>query len=124
MQAKRRTTMNARTLYALSSLILTGLTTTAATAATAGEAGTTLAWQQPGYVEEVVMATAPRPLAVVRADATADGSLAREAPGYVEEVVVVRASRREVLATALARRLAARQSFPVDRGTAMGMPLK
>lgn len=84
--------MNARTLATLSVLLLTGLT---AAKASADETDAQLAWQQPGYVMEVVVATAPRPKAGREIEASTDAPLARLEPGYVEEVVVVTASRRE-----------------------------
>ena len=65
-----------------------------------------LAWQEPGYVEEIVIVTASRPTAiatpVVYAALNADSevTLAWQEPGYVGEVVIVSASRSEVLARA------------------------
>ena len=87
--------MKTRLITALTALTLTGLTSAAALADTDSES---LAWQQPGYVEEVVIVTAPRPTQVLRV--SADTPLASQQPGYVEEVVIVRASRSEVLANA------------------------
>jgi hypothetical protein len=75
--------MKAKLIPSLFALTLTAF---AGTTAQAGESQATLAWQEPGYVMEVVIATAPRV------------TLASEQPGYVEEVVVVTASRSEMLA--------------------------
>jgi hypothetical protein len=68
------------------SLLALTLTTFAGAAAHADGDQATLAWQEPGYVMEVVIATAPRV------------KLASEPTDYVGEVVVVTASRSEVLA--------------------------
>jgi hypothetical protein len=89
--------MKTRLIATLSALSLSAF---AGVSARAEDVGTALAWQQPGYVMEVVVATAPRPTPVVRAVPTLDGTLAWQEPGYVEEVVVVKASRSEVLAAA------------------------
>ena len=103
--------MKTRLIATLTALTLAA---TAGTTALADEATVDLAWQQPGYVMDVVYATAPRirpavaavaaPAEVVNADG---GVLASEQEGYVMDVVVVRASRSEVLANA---REAARQA--------------
>ncbi|HUF73061.1 MAG TPA: hypothetical protein VMR74_09200 [Gammaproteobacteria bacterium] len=89
--------MNTRLIATLSALSLSAF---AGVSANAEQATSELAWQQPGYVTEVVIVTAPRPKAPEPAMAAADGVLAWQEPGYVEEVVVVMASRREVLAAA------------------------
>lgn len=89
--------MNARLIATLSALPLTAF---AGVSAASEDVGVELAWQQPGYVTEVVIATAPRPKAPAAGTEATDISLARLEPGYVEEVVVVRASRSEVLAAA------------------------
>lgn len=81
------------------------LTATAGTVAHAEDAETQLAWQEPGYVEEVVYATAPQwftarqgtELTSTGSTASSVTGLAWQEPGYVEEVVVVTASRNEVL---------------------------
>ncbi|MGD8340499.1 MAG: hypothetical protein PVH89_06925 [Gammaproteobacteria bacterium] len=106
--------MNARTLTTLSALVLTGFTSSIATA---GDSNIELAWQQPGYVEEVVVVTAPRPVTAEASESATTTTLARQQPGYVEEVVVVRVSRRDVLAAALPRMLARLEQLP-----AMGLP--
>lgn len=83
--------MNARILATTFALTLTVF----AGASAKADAGTTeLAWQQPGYVMEVVIATAARPAAT--SDAT-DTTLAWQEPGYMQEVVVATASRKEAL---------------------------
>jgi hypothetical protein len=102
----------------------------AGASAQAENSGASLAWQQPGYVQEVVVVTAPRPNSV-GADETAttqagavieaaaaneDVTLAWQEPGYVPEVVVVTASRSEVLAKA--REAALKKWAFFDRGTA------
>lgn len=68
------------------SLFALTLTTFVGATAQADDSEATLAWQQPGYVMEVVIATAPRV------------TLASEQSDYVGEVVVVTASRSEALA--------------------------
>jgi hypothetical protein len=88
--------MKTRLIATLSALSLSAF---AGVSANADEATSELAWQQPGYVTEVVIVTASRPQAPAPAAAT-DGVLAWQEPGYVEEVVIVKASRREVLAAA------------------------
>lgn len=101
--------MNARMVSSLAALTLTLF---AGTSAQADESEEGLAWQAPGYVQEVVYAAPPRfpvwPTATspstTGADAGAESNLARLDPGYVEEVVVVTASRSEALAAAETRR--------------------
>ena len=75
--------MNAKLIPGLLALTLTAF---AGTAAHADEDQVTPAWQEPGYVMEVVIATAPRV------------TLATEPSDYVGEVVIVTASRSELLA--------------------------
>jgi hypothetical protein len=99
--------MNTRLIATLSALSLSAF---AGVSARAEDVGTQLAWQQPGYVMEVVVATAPRPTQVVREVPTLDGTLAWQQPGYVEEVVVAKATRSEVLAAA------GWPEFPVPNG--------
>jgi hypothetical protein len=103
------------------------LTTFAAAAAQADEANATLAWQQPGYVMDVVIATAPRlPAASTTTDLAATTNpaamLAWQEPGYVEEVVVVSANRREVLAAAAENWL--NRPIEARRIAWMGMPAR
>ena len=88
--------MKTRLIATLSALSLSAF---AGVSAKAEEASAELAWQQPGYVMEVVVVTAKRP-AVAAVAETSDAPLAWQEPGYVQEVVVVRASRSEVLAAA------------------------
>jgi hypothetical protein len=81
------------------------------------DSAVTPAWQEPGYVMEIVVVTAKRPKLIdpelttgmgEAAGETADAEqsaseeveLAWQQPGYVQEVVVVTASRSEVLANA------------------------
>jgi hypothetical protein len=73
------------------SLIALTLTAFAGAAAKADETTATLAWQEPGYVMDVVVATAPRVTPAVKP------STAVETSDYVGEVVVVTASRSDVL---------------------------
>ncbi len=93
--------MNTRLIATLTALSLTAL---AGANAHADESTVTLAWQQPGYVEEVVVVKAKRPeTAATVTETTAaavatDATLAWQEPGYVEDVVIARASRSEVLA--------------------------
>jgi hypothetical protein len=97
--------MKAKLITILSALMLTAF---AGTSAHAEEADVKLAWQEPGYVIEVVYATAPRlraKTAPTRSYTDASGStetsaLAWQEPGYEEEVVIVKASRSDVLAAA------------------------
>jgi hypothetical protein len=97
--------MEVKLIKILSALALTAI---AGVSAHADEAEPKLAWQEPGYVEEVVIARAPRFLArsttatdYTTAAASTDGlTLAWQESGYEEEVVVAKASRREVLAEA------------------------
>jgi len=88
--------MKIRKIATLSTLMLTAVAGTKAFA----EEPVALAWQEPGYVMDVVVATAPRPTMVIYADeaALADPALAWKEPGYVMDVVVARASRSEALA--------------------------
>lgn len=67
--------------------------------AQADENATTLAWQEPGYVMEVVV-TAPRMTPKLRTTDENTTGLAWQEPGYVEDVVIVTASRSEVMAAA------------------------
>ena len=106
--------MTTKTLTTLSALMLAAF---AGTQAAAEERDAELAWQQPGYVMEVVVVTAPRPKNAGVAESTADATLAWQQPGYTQEVVIVRASRREVLEAALPRMRALLESRPV-----MGLP--
>jgi hypothetical protein len=93
--------MKTRTIATLTALTLAAF---AGTSARAEDSAVTLEWQQPGYVMDVVVVTAPRPTAMTIAAApaaTATGAtptLARLEPGYVEEVVVVTASRSQAIA--------------------------
>ena len=100
--------MKTRLIATLTALTLTAW---AGTSAQAEESAVALEWQQPGYVMDVVLATAPRPKTVVSTPVEPTGAadivLASEQDGYVMDVVVVRASRSEVLAHAHA---AARQA--------------
>ena len=97
--------MKAKLITILSALTLTAIT---GAAAHADEAEPTLAWQESGYVQEVVYASAPRWLArtapagtgTALSGSTEDTGLAWQKSGYQEEVVVVKASRTEVLAAA------------------------
>lgn len=86
--------MKTRLIAVLSALSISAF---ASVSARAGDAGDELAWQQPGYVMEVVVVTAPRPKAPVAEARTSDATLAWQQPGYVEEVVVARASRSAIL---------------------------
>lgn len=94
--------MKAKLITILSALTLTAF---ASASAQADEAEPKLAWQEPGYVMEIVIATAPRPPVRAEsampdaADPAGTSILAWQEPGYEEEVVVVKASRSEVLAT-------------------------
>jgi hypothetical protein len=99
------------------SLFALTLTTFAGAAAHADDSQATLAWQEPGYVMEVVVATAPRV------------TLASEQPGYVGEVVVVTASRSEALAARREQMAAAAADWlnrPIDerRRPLMGIPAR
>jgi hypothetical protein len=90
MKVRRIVTLLALTLAALPGV-----------SAWADDAATTPAWQEPGYVMDVVIVTAPRPTsttAAETAETSGDVALAWQEPGYVEDVVVVTASRREVRA--------------------------
>jgi len=89
--------MKTRLIATLSTLSLAAL---AGASAKAEDAANELAWQQPGYVMEVVVVTAPRLKAPVAAAETSDATLAWQQPGYIQEVVVATASRSEVLAAA------------------------
>lgn len=89
--------MKTRPIATLSALSLGAL---AGVSARAEDTVAELAWQQPGYVMEVVVVTAPRPKAPVVEARNFDATLAWQQPGYVEEVVVVRASRSAVLEAA------------------------
>ena len=98
----------------------------AATAVQADDTGGTLEWQQPGYVMDVIIVTAPRPaLPTVTAEAA---TLAWQEPDYVTEVVIVQASRAEVLAEfrAAARESARARQAIFARGAwnAMGAPVR
>jgi len=90
--------MKARLLVNLSLLTLTALAGTAAHAA--DEEISKPAWQNPDYVMEVVVVTAPRPSALAPTGPTEETTLAWQEPGYVQEVVVVKASRSRLLAAA------------------------
>ena len=79
--------MKTRLIAALTAL---GLVAALASTARADTSAGTLAWQEPGYVMEVVMVSAPRSATVP----------AYAEPGYVMEVVVVTASRGEAIARA------------------------
>ena len=95
--------MNAKVLTIIATM-LPGIL--AASTVNAGDAAT-LAWQQPGYVEEVVIVTAPRLAVRVASEQANDVELAWQQPGYIQDVVVVSANRDEVLrASGLALRSA------------------
>jgi hypothetical protein len=107
-------------LIALSTVLT--LAAAVALPARADTSEVTPAWQEPGYVMEVVVVTAKRPKmlddALIAGQAASndtdeaadeDVTLAWQEPGYVEEVVVVTAKRSEVLANA--RRSIARRWF-------------
>jgi len=98
--------MNARPLTALAALTLSVF---CASVGSADEGEALLAWQEPGYVMEVVIATAPRPKMATEAEAGEAATLAWQEPGYVEEVVIVTASRSEALQRQAARRAMFRQ---------------
>jgi hypothetical protein len=112
--------MRARLITSLPALTLIAF---AGATAHAAESDVALAWQQPGYVTEVVHATAPRPAIAPRAATPASNdaaTLAWQEPGYVEEVVVITANRGDVLqaaAEAWRNRLVAAR-----RGPFMGFP--
>jgi hypothetical protein len=107
--------MKTRTLTTLTALTLA---TYAVLPAHAGAAEVTLAWQEPGYVMEIVTVTGPRPKTfdaieqaiasgasamaerTVAAAAAEEVTLAWQEPGYIMEVVVVTAKRSEALANA------------------------
>lgn len=93
--------MKTRKFATLTALTLSAF---AGTSALAEDSGVVLEWQQPGYVMEVVIVTAPRPTITQdnAEDATGEVTLAWQQAGYVEEVVIVRANRSEVLAQARA----------------------
>jgi hypothetical protein len=84
--------MKTRVFATLTALTLAGY---AATAAHAEESAATLAWQESGYIMDVIVVTTPR-------SEVAAASLAWQEPDYVTEVVVTKASRSEVLAEAWA----------------------
>ena len=84
----------------LSNLSVLTLAVLASAGAHADERDTTLAWQQPGYVLEVVVATTPRPSTITGLGSTDRATPALQQAEPVQEVVVVRASRSEVLAAA------------------------
>ena len=88
--------MNAKVLTIIATILPGMLAATAVNA----EQGATLAWQQPGYVEEVVIVTAPRPAVQVASAQSDDVELAWQQPGYIQDVVVVSANRDEVLRAA------------------------
>lgn len=117
--------MKTRILAILTAL---GIAAACSAAARAEMSGPELAYEQPGYVMEVVYATAPRPRTLVE-PRTSDVALASEQPGYVMEVVVVTASRSEVIARARAAARAAaiaRQAlFANDEArSALGTPAR
>lgn len=96
--------MKTRLTTKLTALTLTAFAGASAFANTAfaDESEVEMAWQQPGYVTETVIVTAPRPeVELVIPDATdltgnaaSDSvTLAYQEPGYVQEVVVVTAKR-------------------------------
>jgi hypothetical protein len=94
--------MKTRLITTLAAITLAAF---AGTSARADESGVTLEWQQPGYVMDVIVVTAPRPQIAalteeVEAAATEEVALAWQQPGYVQEVVIAKASRSEVLAQA------------------------
>lgn len=97
--------MNARPLVPFAALALTLF---GATAAQADEESLP-AWQEPGYVMEVVIAKGTRPSSAADSQSTSTAIPAWQEPGYVEEVVIVKASRSEALARAAARRVAFRE---------------
>jgi hypothetical protein len=109
--------MRAKLITSLSALTLT---TFAGAAAQADEAAATLAWQEPGYVMEVVIATAPRLSISSTATPDTDATLAWQAPGYVQEVVVATASRSEIMAAAAAEWR--HRPIRINRGPFMGIP--
>jgi len=105
--------MKARLIPSLFALTLTAF---AGATAQADDGQAILASQQPGYVMEVVIATAPRV------------TIASEQPGYVQEVVVVTASRSEALATRREQLAAAAAEWlkrPInERRALMGIPAR
>ena len=106
--------MNARIL---ATTFAATLTMFAGTSVTANDSETQLAWQQPGYVMEVVIATANRPTAT---SDSSDTTLAWQEPGYVQEVVVATASRKEALRALL------RIEHPAlpESGSFLGVPAR
>jgi len=119
--------MKTRTLTTLTAL---GIAAAFGTAARAESSAQTLAWEQPGYVMEVVYATAQRPLTLAAPIATdSNVVLASEQPGYVMEVVYATGSRSEAIArareaareAALARQELAGQD---EAWTALGTPAR
>lgn len=92
--------MKAKLIPSLFALTLTAFT---GTTAQAEEGQAKPAWQEPGYVMEVVIATAPRV------------TLASEQTDYVGEVVIVTASRSEVLAARRELFAAAAADFLTER---------
>jgi hypothetical protein len=130
--------MKTRTIATLTALTLAAF---AGTSARAEDTAVTLEWQQPGYVMDVVVVTAPRPTAVMHTAAPAatahaaaapgeTSTLARLEPGYVEEVVVVTASRSEAIAElrAAARQIAMARAALMSQGGSWknwaGMPVR
>jgi hypothetical protein len=121
--------MKTRHLATLTALILTA---TAGATARADQA--TLAWQEAGYVEEMVIVTGQRPapidhgVEVVYADSapSSDSSLAWKQSGYVGEVVVATASRSTVLAEAREAMLEAARlrNRTIRPDSAMGTPAR
>jgi hypothetical protein len=100
--------MKTRLFTTLTALTLSAF---AGTSAFAEESGVTLEWQQPGYVMDVVVVTAPRPATIAQDVAIAqdeaqsvtdEATPAWQEAGYVQEVVIVTASRSEMLAQARA----------------------
>ena len=119
--------MKTRTLTTLTALCIATAFGTAARAETSAQ---TLAGEQPGYVMEVVYATAQRPRTRAAPLASDAGVvLASEQPGYVMEVVYATASRGEAIArareaareAALARQELAGQD---EAWTALGTPAR
>lgn len=110
--------MNARPLVALTALALTLAGATAARA----DQDSLPAWQEPGYVMEVVIAKAKRPGAAPTSEPIAATTLAWQEPGYVEEIVVVKASRSEALRRAAGRREALRALL--ERSELFGLPTR
>ena len=107
--------MNAKPIVSIAALTLTVFSTSSV-----ASEPTTPAWQEPGYVMEVVIAKTSRPSVTQVARGSVETPLAWQEPGYVEEVVVVTASRSEALEQAAARR--ERWERWLERSAFLGRP--